>query len=157
MVVMAAAVFFKDGILVTSIEAARHALAPVLGKFAGVAFAAALLWSGFSSATGGTMVGHVILQGFLNFRINVFLRGIVTMIPTIAVIALGLDPLKTLGLSQAVLSFCLPFAMTPLFLLSRRTDLMGTYVNRPVTSYLAALVILVMNARLLYAIATGRS
>ncbi len=160
MVVMAAAVFFRNHVLVTSIEAAHHTLVPLLGKFASVAFATALLCSGLSSATVGTMAGQVIRQGFLNFRISVFLRRVVTMIPAIAVIAMGLDPLKTLVLSQAVLSFCLPFAMIPLLLLSRRKDLMGAHVNRPVTSYLAALataIILVMNAWLLFAIASGRT
>ncbi|MGA2717726.1 MAG: Nramp family divalent metal transporter, partial [Candidatus Acidiferrales bacterium] len=134
MVVMAAAVFFGGGIHVYSIEAAHDTLGPLLGKFAGVAFAVALLCSGLSSATVGTMAGQVILQGFMNFRISIFLRRIVTMIPAILVIAWGLDPLKTLVLSQAVLSFCLPFAMIPLLILTRRKDLMGTHANRPITN-----------------------
>ena len=82
------------------------------------------------------------------------------MIPAIAVIAWGLDPLKTLVLSQAVLSFCLPFAVIPLLMLTRRKDLMGTHANRPITNYLAvtaAVVILGMNVWLLYAIASGKS
>jgi manganese transport protein len=94
MVVMAAAVFFGGGIHVYSIEAAHDTLGPLLGKFAGVAFAVALLCSGLSSATVGTMAGQVILQGFMNFRISIFLRRIVTMIPAILVIAWGLDPLR---------------------------------------------------------------
>jgi manganese transport protein len=94
MVVMAAAVFFGGGIHVYSIEAAHDTLRPLLGKFAGVAFAVALLCSGLSSATVGTMAGQVILQGFMNFRISIFLRRIVTMIPAILVIAWGLDPLR---------------------------------------------------------------
>ncbi|HXP69531.1 MAG TPA: divalent metal cation transporter, partial [Candidatus Dormibacteraeota bacterium] len=72
----------------------------------------------------------------------------------------GLDPLKTLVLSQAVLSFCLPFAMIPLLILTQRRDLMGTHANRPVTNYLAAIatvVILGMNAWLLFAMFTGKS
>ena len=97
MVVMAAAVFFSGGIHVYSIEAAHATLGPLLGKFAGVAFAVALLCSGLSSSTVGTMAGQVILQGFMNFRISIFLRRIVTMIPAIVVIAWGLDPLKTLS------------------------------------------------------------
>jgi manganese transport protein len=160
MVVMAAAVFFRSGIHVSSIEAAHDTLVPLLGKFAGVAFAVALLCSGLSSSTVGTMAGQVILQGFMNFRISIFLRRIVTMIPAIAVIAWGLDPLKTLVLSQAVLSFCLPFAMIPLLMLTRRKDLMGMHVNRPLTNYLAVLatvVILSMNVWLLFAISTGKS
>jgi manganese transport protein len=160
MVVMAAAVFFGGGIHVYSIEAAHDTLGPLLGKFAGVAFAVALLCSGLSSATVGTMAGQVILQGFMNFRISIFLRRIVTMIPAILVIAWGLDPLKTLVLSQAVLSFCLPFAMIPLLMLTRRKDLMGTHANRPLTNYLALVataVILSMNVWLLYAISVGKS
>jgi manganese transport protein len=160
MVVMAAAVFFGGGIHVYSIEAAHDTLGPLLGPFAGVAFAVALLCSGLSSATVGTMAGQVILQGFMNFRISIFLRRLVTMIPAIAVIAWGLDPLKTLVLSQAVLSFCLPFAMIPLLVLTRRKDLMGTHVNRPVTNYLACVatfVILAMNVWLLFAITAGKS
>lgn len=160
MVVMAAAVFFGGGIHVYSIEAAHDTLGPLLGKFAGVAFAVALLCSGLSSATVGTMAGQVILQGFLNFRISIFLRRFITMIPAVLVIAWGLDPLKTLVLSQAVLSFCLPFAMIPLLMLTRRKDLMGTHANRPITNYLAAVatvIILGMNIWLLYAIAAGKS
>lgn len=160
MVVMAAAVFFGGAIGVYSIEAAHATLIPLLGKFAGMAFAVALLCSGLSSATVGTMAGQVILQGFMQFRISIFLRRIITMIPAVAVIAYGFDPLKTLVLSQAVLSFCLPFAMIPLLLLTRRKDLMGAHANRATTNYLAfaaTAIILAMNAWLLFAIATGKS
>jgi len=160
MVVMAAAVFFGNGIHVYSIEAAHQTLGPLLGKFAGVAFAVALLCSGLSSATVGTMAGQVILQGFMNFRISIFVRRLVTMIPAVAVIAWGLNPLKTLVLSQAILSFCLPFAMIPLLILTRRKDLMGAHANRPITNFLAvvsAAVILAMNGWLLFAIATGKT
>jgi manganese transport protein len=160
MVVMAAAVFFGGSLHVYSIEAAHDTLVPLLGKFAGIAFAVALLCSGLSSATVGTMAGQVILQGFMQFRISIFLRRLITMLPAIAVIAYGLDPLKTLVLSQAVLSFCLPFAMIPLLVLTRRKNLMGAHVNRPITNYLAVIatgVILAMNLWLLFAIATGKS
>ncbi|HEY6467852.1 MAG TPA: Nramp family divalent metal transporter [Candidatus Acidoferrales bacterium] len=160
MVVMAAAVFFSHGIHVSSIETAHSTLLPLLGKFAGIAFATALLCSGLSSSTVGTMAGQVIMQGFMNFKISVFLRRVVTMIPAIVVIAIGLDPLKTLVLSQAVLSFCLPFAMIPLLMLTCRADLMGVHVNRRITNYLAGLattIILAMNAWLLYAIVAGKS
>ncbi|MGH9757026.1 MAG: Nramp family divalent metal transporter [Candidatus Acidiferrales bacterium] len=160
MVVMAAAVFFGGALHVYSIEAAHTTLVPLLGKFAAAAFAVALLCSGLSSSTVGTMAGQVILQGFMNFRISIFLRRLLTMIPAILVIAWGLDPLKTLVLSQAVLSFCLPFAIIPLLMLTRRKDLMGSHANRPITNVLAVIattVILSMNVWLLYAIAAGRS
>lgn len=160
MVVMAAAVFFGGALHVYSIEAAHSTLVPLLGKFAAAAFAVALLCSGLSSSTVGTMAGQVILQGFMNFRISIFLRRLLTMIPAIVVIAWGLDPLKTLVLSQAVLSFCLPFAIIPLLILTRRKDLMGSHANRPLTNVLAVFtttVILSMNVWLLYAIAVGKS
>ncbi len=158
MVLMAAAVFF--GSQVSSIETAHATLIPLLGKFAGAAFAVALLCSGLSSSTVGTMAGQVILQGFMNFRISIFLRRLLTMIPAILVIAWGLDPLKTLVLSQAILSFCLPFAMIPLLMLTCRKDIMGTHVNKRMTNYLAVLstaIILSMNVWLVFTIVTGKS
>ena len=152
MVVMAAAVFFSRGITVSSIETAHQTLVPLLGRLAGGAFAVALLCSGLSSSTVGTMAGQVILQGFLHVRISIFTRRIVTMIPAIVVIAWGLDPLKTLILSQAILSFCLPFALIPLLVLTRRPDVMGAHANRPFTNlmaYTCTAVILGLNALLL--------
>jgi manganese transport protein len=160
MVIMAAAVFFGGRLQVYSIQAAHDTLVPLLGKFAGVAFAVALLCSGLSSSTVGTMAGQVIIQGFLDLKISIFARRLVTMIPAIVVIAGGLDPLKTLVLSQAVLSFCLPFAMIPLLVLTRRKKVMGAHVNRPITNFLAGLatvVILSMNLWLLFSIFSGRS
>ena len=152
MVVMAAAVFYRHGLDVHSIETAHHTLVPLLGRLAGVAFAIALLCSGLSSSTVGTMAGQVILQGFLHIRISIFARRLITMVPAIAVIALGLDPLKTLILSQVVLSFCLPFALVPLLVLTRRSDVMGAHANRPLTNvfaYLSTGVIITLNVWLL--------
>jgi manganese transport protein len=160
MLIMAAAVFFGRSMDVYSIEAAHHTLVPLLGRFAGTAFAVALLASGLSSSSVGTMAGQVILQGFLNVRISIFLRRIVTMVPAIVVIAWGLDPLKTLVLSQAVLSFCLPFAMIPLLIMTRRSDVMGAHANRPFTNFLAVIttgVILVLNGWLLVSIFSGKA
>jgi manganese transport protein len=158
MVIMAAAVFFGLGPSVYSIEGAHHTLIPLLGRFAGVAFAVALLCSGLSSSTVGTMAGQVIMQGFVNMRISIFLRRLITMVPAIVVIALGLDPLKTLVLSQAVLSFCLPFALIPLLMLTRRRALMGSHANKHITNFLAyatTAIILGMNLWLLAAIFRG--
>jgi len=152
MVIMAAAVFFGHGVAVHSIENAHSTLVPLLGRLAGGAFAVALLCSGLSSSTVGTMAGQVILQGFLHVRISIFLRRLITMVPAIVVIAFGLDPLKVLILSQAILSFCLPFALVPLLILTRRRDVMGTHANRPITNLLAyacTAVIIVLNVLLL--------
>lgn len=153
MVVMAAAVFFHYGLAVHSIEQAHHTLLPLLGGGAAVAFAIALLCSGLSSSTVGTMAGQVIIEGFLNIRFSIFLRRLLTMVPALLVIAWGLDPLKILILSQVALSFCLPFALVPLILFTRRRDLMGALVNRPLTTaaaWVTAAIVLGLNALLLY-------
>lgn len=159
MVVMAAAVFFGRGAPVHSIEQAHHTLVPLLGPLAGGAFALALLCSGLSSSAVGTLAGQVILEGFLNLRMSIFLRRLITMAPALAVVAWGLDPLKILILSQVVLSFCLPFALVPLILLTGRRDVMGSHANRPHTNLLAwasTAGILGLNIMLLYHTWRGR-
>ncbi|HCU93286.1 MAG TPA: divalent metal cation transporter [Actinobacteria bacterium] len=159
MVVMAAAAFFGHGLNVESIREAHSTLEPLLGGLAAAAFAIALLASGLSSSTVGTMAGQVIIEGFLKIRFSIFLRRLLTMIPALVVIAFGLDPLKILILSQVVLSFCLPFALIPLLMLTRRRDVMGIHVNKPWTNLLAwatTTAILALNA-LLIAQALGAS
>ena len=153
MVVMAAAVFFGGGLKVVSIEQAHQTLGPLLGAASATLFAVALLCSGLSSSTVGTMAGQVILEGFLDIRFSIFLRRFITMIPALVVIGLGLDPLRVLILSQVCLSFTLPFALVPLILLTRRADLMGEHVNSRLINSLAYLstgVILLLNGALLY-------
>ena len=153
MIVMAAAVFFTHGQHVTSIEDAHQTLAPLLGGVSAMAFALALLLSGLSSSTVGTMAGQVIIEGFLNIRFSVFLRRLITMIPALVVIAMKLDPLKILVLSQVGLSFALPFALVPLIMLTRRTKIMGELANGRTTNVLAyasVTVIISLNMLLLY-------
>ena len=86
------------------------------------------------------MAGQVIMQGFLHRQIPIWLRRLVTMVPALVVIAIGLDPTRTLVISQVVLSFGIPFALIPLVLFTRRQDLMGVLVNRRLTTVLAMLV-----------------
>ncbi len=153
MIVMAAAVFFRHGVAVHTIEQAHQTLAPLVGPASSLLFAIALLASGLSSSTVGTMAGQVILEGFLDIKFSIFLRRFLTMIPAITVIALGLDPLKILVLSQVSLSFALPFAIIPLIRFTRRRDLMGEHVNSARTNalaYAATTVILGLNLLLLY-------
>ncbi len=148
MIVMAAAVFFRHGISIDSLEQAHQTLTPLLGSFAAVAFGIALLCSGISSSTVGTLAGQVIIQGFLNIRFSIFWRRLITMIPALVVIALGTDPLQILILSQVALSFALPGAIIPLILLTRNSLVMGEYVNRSWTTALAwmiASVIIALN------------
>ncbi len=154
MLIMAAATFHATGHGdVGSIEQAHQTLAPLLGRASSVVFAISLLASGLSSATVGTMAGQVIMQGYLHRQVPLWLRRLVTMLPALAVIAIGLDPTRTLVLSQVVLSFGIPFALIPLVLFTRRADLMGPLVNHRVTTAAAtaaAALIVALNVFLLY-------
>ena len=159
MIIMAAAVFAHSGRNVMSIEQAHETLRPLLGHFSAIAFGVALLLSGLSSSTVGTMAGQVIIEGFLEIKFPIFLRRLITMIPAIVVIAIGLDPLKILVLSQVVLSFALPFALIPLIVLTRRKDVMGHLCNAHRTNWLAYIttgVILALNALLLFQALGGK-
>ncbi len=154
MLVMAASTFFSHGFSqVATIEEASRTLKPLLGPAAKTIFGISLLASGLSSSTVGTSAGQVIMQGFIERHLSVWLRRGITMAPSLLVIALGLDPTRTLVISQVVLSFALPFAVVPLVAFTSRRPLMGVLVNKPVTS-LAAWVIAgligVMNVYLLY-------
>jgi manganese transport protein len=154
MLIMAASTFYTNGLTqIVGLEEAHRTLMPLLGKASGVIFAVSLLASGLSSSTVGTMAGQVIMQGFLHVRIPILLRRVVTMVPAILVIATGLDPTRTLVISQVILSFGLPFALVPLVAFTARRDLMGTLANRRSTTFLAAavtVVIVSLNVFLLY-------
>lgn len=152
MVVMAAAEFGGHE-LMNPIEDAHRTLVPLLGPASALIFAIALLCSGLSSSTVGTMAGQVIIEGFLHVRFSIFLRRLLTLIPAIVVIASGLDPLKILILSQVVLSFALPFALVPLLLLTGRRDVMREFVNHRLTHWLGWVtvsVIIALNVILLW-------
>ncbi|HST77316.1 MAG TPA: Nramp family divalent metal transporter [Verrucomicrobiae bacterium] len=152
MIVMAAAVWFSTGTPFTFDEA-HLTLAPILPRVSGIAFALALLFSGLSSSTVGTMAGQVIIEGFLDIKFSVFLRRLITIIPSLVVIALKLDPLKILVLSQVVLSFAIPFALVPLVMLTRSQSVMGDMVNNKRTNAMAYVVtgiIVALNLLLLY-------
>lgn len=154
MLYMAAATFHAHGQQsVADITVAYRTLTPLLGSAAGVIFAISLLASGLSSSTVGTMAGQVIMQGFVGFTIPVWLRRLLTMLPAIAVVAIGLNPTQTLVISQVVLSFVLPIPVIALVIFTSRRELMGVLVNRRPTTVLAVLcsiVILALNILLLY-------
>jgi manganese transport protein len=147
MLVMAASVFFKSGILdVDSLEGAHKTLEPILGGASSTLFALALLASGLSSSTVGTLSGQVVMQGFIQRRIPIFVRRLVTMLPALVVAAIGLDPSRTLVISQVILSFGIPFALIPLVWFTSRKDLMGALVNRRATTAIAAVVATLISA-----------
>ena len=154
MLVMAASTFWAHGLTkIASIEEAHRTLTPLLGGASSVVFAVSLLASGLSSSTVGTMAGQIIMQGFLHRQVSVWIRRLVTMVPAIAVVAMGLDPTRTLVISQVVLSFGLPFALVPLVLFTRRRDLMGSLANAGITTVTAALMtalIVALNVFLIY-------
>jgi len=159
MLIMAASTFNSHGITsVGTIEQAYQTLQPLLGKASSWVFALSLLASGLSSASVGTMAGQIIMQGFIKIEIPVWIRRLVTMIPSLVVIFLGLDPTRTLVLSQVALSFGLPFAIIPLVMFTSRRSLMGVLTNHRFTTFLAwmsAGLIVVLNIYLLYATFAG--
>ena len=154
MLVVAAALFHAGGHTgIDTIESAHAGFQSLVGGGAALAFALALLASGFASSSVGTYAGQVVMQGFIARTIPLALRRLVTMAPALVVLAIGLDPTRSLVLSQVVLSFGIPFALVPLVLLTRRRDVMGTLVNRRLTTAAAAVVagmIIALNIFLLF-------
>ena len=153
MIIVAAAAFAGRGMTSMSIEAAHATLGPLLGPASATIFAVALLCSGLSSSTVGTMAGQMILEGFLQVRFSIFLRRLLTLLPALLVIAIGLDPLRILLLSQAALSFTLPFALIPLLILTRRTAVMQRFANGAMIQslgWISTTVILSLNGVLLW-------
>jgi manganese transport protein len=159
MILMAAVAFVHTNNLQPTIQEAYHTLGPLFGRAAAVVFAVALLCSGLSSSTVGVMAGQVIIEGFLDIKFPIFLRRAITVIPAIAIIATGLDPLRILVLSQVVLSFALPFALIPLLLLTGRADVMHSFASAPrtrIAGWLTVGVIIVLNGILLGQLALGQ-
>ena len=141
-----------------SIPAAHDVLGRLAGGGAALAFAVALLASGLSSSSVGTYAGQVVMQGFLDRRLPLFLRRGLTMLPALVVLAAGLPATASLVISQVVLSFGIPFALVPLVVLTRRADIMGALVNRRLTTVAASCVtvlIVILNGYLLYLTATA--
>jgi len=139
MVIMAASAFHSGHSEVAEIETAYHTLTPLLGAGAAGVFLLSLIASGVSSSTVGTMAGQMIMQGFVAFRIPIWLRRLVTIVPSFVVVALGVNATQALVLSQVVLSIALPLPMIALLIFTRRPDIMGAFANGRVT-HLAGLV-----------------
>jgi manganese transport protein len=130
-----AANFF--GTSVDSIEEAYHGLQIDPGRWAAVLLGVALLASGLSSSSVGTMAGQVVMQGFIRRRIPIFARRAITAAPALIVALIGVDPTRALVLSQVVLSFGIPFALVPLVLFTSRRSVMGGLVNNRLTTVAA--------------------
>jgi manganese transport protein len=152
MVAMAAAMFHQGHADVGEIETAYHTLLPLMGVVAAGAFMASLLASGLSSSVVGTMAGQVIMQDFVGFRIPMWVRRAVTMVPAVVVVAMGVNATDALVFSQVILSLVLPVPMIALFVLIRRPNIMTGFAIGRGTQALAAVatvVVLALNVILL--------
>jgi manganese transport protein len=154
MLVIAASTFYDQGLFSVgdNLTQVYEALGTYLGSNADVLFGIALLASGLSSSSIGTMAGQVVMQGFIGRQIPLFLRRLVTMLPALVVVAVGVNPARALVLSQVVLSFGIPFALIPLIMFCRNRQLMGSLVNRrstTVAGVVVATVIIGLNMFLL--------
>ncbi len=157
MLAIAAAVLGGTGI--DSIEGAFDGLKDLVSPAAGIAFGLALLASGIAASSVGTFAGQVVMQGFINRMIPLFLRRAITMAPALIILAIGLDPTRSLVISQVILSFGIPFALVPLIVLTSRRDVMGEgFENHRLTTIVAAIfaaIIIALNLFLLFQTFTG--
>ena len=152
MVMMASGAFHAGHPDVAEIETAYHTLAPLLGIGAAGIFLLSLIASGISSSVVGTMAGQMIMQGFVGFRIPIWLRRVITMLPAFAVVAWGVNATQALVVSQVILSIALPLPMIALLMFTRRPDIMGAFVNGRLTRIAAVgatALVLVLNAFLI--------
>ena len=152
MVMMASGAFHAGHPDVAEIETAYHTLTPLLGAGAAGVFLLSLIASGVSWSTVGTMAGQMIMQGFVGFRIPIWVRRVVTMVPAFVVVALGVNATNALVVSQVVLSIALPLPMISLLIFTRRADIMGEFANSRLTQVAAVIgtvVVLLLNAFLI--------
>jgi manganese transport protein len=154
MLIMAAALFHSAGLTsVGDIDKAFEQLRVLEGSTPAILFGVALLASGLSSSSVGTLSGQVVMQGFINRQIPLFLRRLITMAPALIILGIGLNPSRSLIISQVVLSFGIPFALIPLLIFCRNRNVMGTLVNHKITTAVASVVVALivsLNVFLLY-------
>src|SRR5271163_1065040 len=152
MVMMASSAFHAGHSDVAEIETAYHTLTPLLGVGAAGVFLVSLLASGVASSTVGTLAGQMIMQGFVGFRIPIWLRRLVTMIPAFIVVGLGANPTNALVISQVVLSIALPLPMIALLIFTRNADIMGRFANGQLThaaAIVSTIIVLLLNVFLI--------
>jgi len=153
MLIVAAALFYKNGIFVEDLDVAFSHFSSMVSPLSAVLFGVGLLIAGLSSSSVGTLSGDIIMQGFINFRIPLYLRRFITMLPPIAIIASGVNPTTALVLSQVVLSFGIAFALIPLILFTSNKRIMGSLKNAKwitAVSWLIAALIVALNIFLIY-------
>lgn len=159
MLIVSAAVFFRQGMVIESIEQAHQSLGPLLGNMSCTAFGLALLASGLSSSAVGALAGETIVDGFVNFKLPKPLTRAIIMLPSFGILLIGLNPIKTLIISQVILSFALPAAIIPLMLITKRKDVMGALANKKATNiigWLITAIIIFLNGVLVYLTCSGQ-
>lgn len=141
-----------------SIEGAHAAVQSTLGAGVALLFAIGLLASGLASSSVGAYAGAMIMQGLLRRSVPLLARRLITLLPALVILAIGIDPSRALVLSQVVLSFGIPFALIPLVRLTSDPKLMGADVNHRVTTALGWVVaglITLLNVVLIYLTLAG--
>lgn len=141
-----------------SIEGAYAAVRDTVNPTIAVFFAIGLLTSGLASSSVGAYAGAMIMQGLLYRSVPMLVRRLVTLTPALLILACGLDPTRTLVLSQVVLSFGIPFALIPLVRLTSDPTLMGADANQRVTTavgWVVGIMISLLNVMLIYLTVTG--
>ena len=153
MVIVSAALFHKNGILVEDLDVAYQQFGAMLGPSVAMFFGVGLLFAGLSSSSVGVMTGDVVMQGFIKRHIPIYLRRVITTVPPLLIILWGVNPSKALVMSQIVLSFGIAFALVPLIMFTSDKKIMGSLVNHKITSsvaWLIAVLIIGLNLFLLY-------
>ncbi|MCR8660409.1 Nramp family divalent metal transporter [Paenibacillus endoradicis] len=153
MVIVSAALFHNNGLIVEDIDVAYHQFGLMLGPSAAILFGIGLLSAGLSSSSVGTMTGDVVMQGFIKRRIPIYLRRAITMLPPLIIILLGVNPSKALVISQVILSFGIAFALVPLIMFTSNKKIMGELVNLRVTTICAWAIsglVICLNLYLMY-------
>lgn len=144
MLIIAAAVFHTQGVVVEDLDVAYNGLKDILGPMAAISFGLGLLIAGLASSSVGTLAGDVVMQGFIQRKIPLYLRRAITMVPPLAIIASGVNATYALVLSQVVLSFGISFALVPLVMFTSKRDIMGSLVNHRITTVLGWFVVVVV-------------
>ena len=144
MLIIASAVFHTQGVVVEDLDVAYNGLKEALGPMAAVSFGLGLLIAGLASSSVGTLAGDVVMQGFIQRKIPLYLRRAITMLPPLAIIASGVNATYALVLSQVVLSFGIAFALVPLVLFTSKRAIMGNLVNHRMTTILGWFVVLIV-------------
>ncbi|MGG2075766.1 Nramp family divalent metal transporter [Lysinibacillus irui] len=144
MLIIAAAVFHTQGVVVEDLDVAYNGLKEALGPLAAISFGLGLLIAGLASSSVGTLAGDVVMQGFIQRKIPLYLRRAITMVPPLAIIASGVNATYALVLSQVVLSFGIAFALIPLVMFTSKRDIMGSLVNHRITTILGWFVVVIV-------------